>query len=652
MHRVPVKPFLLFSLLTVPLTNIFLNAGGKRAGARAGLGPRKRGLSLFFLTAILVAGLTATPPAAVAQEYEIINLDPQGTGSYAYGINSVINSDGQIAGRSRTAAGEDHAFLWQIAGCTSNPPGNCAKDLGTLGGNYSEAFAINSGGQVVGHSLTESGVYQAFLWSEQNGTEAMQDLGKILGSDSSVANAINNAGQIVGNYIPANSESGSAQAFLLTPETKMDLGTLGGGYSSASAINSNSNVQVVGVSATTEGNYHAFLWQQAAGVGAMQDLGTLGGNTSQANAINDKGQVVGGSETDKGENHAFLWTEGVMQDLGTLGGSESEAFAINSGGQVVGYSTTADEVPHAFFWPKENCDPQKDNCMQDLGTLGGDFSSAEAINDKGQIAGSSQTADGKYLAVLWQVVTVKDQQGPVVEHVEVTPNPSPVNGPIVLKAVVDDTNSGNSTIYSAEYSIDGENWIAMHPADGTFDSPVETVVADLNAPAAAGISKLYVRGIDIYGNVGEKERSLLAVYKPGCGFLTGGGRFHSHPGAFRRNLKLWGKAVFGFVSKHERWDTQATDRPEFQFNLPGLDFHSANYDWLVADEGGLGAQLKGLGRINGIGNYHFMLWANDGTSEDFRVRIWHEDAAGKETVVYDNDQDQTIEKGKIILSNQ
>ena len=644
MQRVPVKPFLLFSLLPVPLINIFSKGGFKRSGPRASGSARERGLSLFFLTAILVAALAATPPAAVALEFDLIDIDPQGTDSYAYGINN----DGQIAGRSRTAGGEDHAFLWQIEGCTPGPQGNCVKDLGTLGGGYSVAYAINSADKVVGQSLTGSGVYQAFLWSEQDGKEKMEDLGQTLESKTSVANAINNAGQIVGNYIPAG--SGSAQAFLLTPEIKNDLGTLGGGFSSASAINSNG--QVVGVSTNGEKNDHAFLWKQVDGKGVMQDLGTLGGDISSANAINDEGQVVGGSETANGEYHAFLWKEGVMLDLGTLGGEESEAFAINSQGQVAGGSTTADGKYHAFFWPKENCDPLKENCMQDLGTLGGGSSSAEAINDKGQIAGSSQTVDTKYHAVLWQVVRAKDQQGPVVEHIDATPNPSPVNGPIVLKAVVDDTNSGNSPIFSAEYSLDGKNWVPMAAADGKFDSPVETVVAYLNAQAAAGIFKFYVRGTDIYGNVGKKECSLLAVYKPGCGFLTGGGWFHSHPGAFKRNLRHWGKAVFGFLSTHEKWATQATDRPEFQFKVPGLNFHSTNYDWLVMDEGGLGAQLKGLGRINGIGNYHFMLWANDGSSEGFRVRIWHENEAGKETVVYDNNLDQAIEKGKIILSNQ
>jgi probable HAF family extracellular repeat protein len=39
--------------------------------------------------------------------------------------------------------------------------------------------------------------------------------------------------------------------------------------------------------------------------------------------------------------------------------------------------------------------------MRDLGTLGGAYSSAAAINDHGQIVGESLTADGAYHAALW-----------------------------------------------------------------------------------------------------------------------------------------------------------------------------------------------------------------------------------------------------------
>ena len=48
----------------------------------------------------------------------------------------------------------------------------------------------------------------------------------------------------------------------------------------------------------------------------MVDLGTLGGTYSAATALNDGGQVVGISDDRRWPNHAFSWTQaGGMVDL-------------------------------------------------------------------------------------------------------------------------------------------------------------------------------------------------------------------------------------------------------------------------------------------------------------------------------------------------
>jgi hypothetical protein len=53
--------------------------------------------------------------------------------------------------------------------------------------------------------------------------------------------------------------------------------------------------------------------------------------------------------------------------------------------------------------------------------------------------------------------------------------------------------------------------------------------------------------------------------------------------------------------------------------------------------GGSKAMFKGVGAINGIGDYKFMITAIDSDTDSFRIKIWTEDEFGVETIVYDNE---------------
>lgn len=174
----------------------------------------------------------------------------------------------------------------------------------------------------------------------------------------------------------------------------VDLGTLGGTLSGASAISDNG--QVVGYSQTGGGQYHAFSWTEA---GGMVDLGTFGGSGSSAAAVSSGGQVVGQANTagDAG-SVAFSWTAaGGLVNLGTLGGTYSVAYAVNTAGQVVGFSGTNGsdgDAYHAFSWTQTGG-------LRDMGTLGGSKSQAVAVNDNGQAVGFSFTATGEHHAFSW-----------------------------------------------------------------------------------------------------------------------------------------------------------------------------------------------------------------------------------------------------------
>lgn len=80
----------------------------------------------------------------------------------------------------------------------------------------------------------------------------------------------------------------------------------------------------------------------------------------------------------------------VITDLGTLGGDHSSATAINGAGQIVGVARTAEGFDRAFLW--------QNGQMRDLGTLGGRISHAAAINESGRIVGWAESADGRIRA--------------------------------------------------------------------------------------------------------------------------------------------------------------------------------------------------------------------------------------------------------------
>ncbi len=78
-------------------------------------------------------------------------------------------------------------------------------------------------------------------------------------------------------------------------------------------------------------------------------LGTLGGSFSVARAINNRGDIVGGSlEAEDGNVHAFLFSNGKLQDLNRLvnnlaGWELVQAVGINDLGQIVGIGSLGGE---------------------------------------------------------------------------------------------------------------------------------------------------------------------------------------------------------------------------------------------------------------------------------------------------------------------
>src|SRR5439155_13149613 len=112
---------------------------------------------------------------------------------------------------------------------------------------------------------------------------------------------------------------------------------------------------IVGMSQTGAGTYHATLW---AVDGAILDLDTLGSAASIALALNDHGQIVGHRQAVLGDLQAFVWTAATgMQALPLFpGDTDNEAVGISAEGVIVGNGSSMGPglVAHGILWRQGN----------------------------------------------------------------------------------------------------------------------------------------------------------------------------------------------------------------------------------------------------------------------------------------------------------
>ena len=210
------------------------------------------------------------------------------------------------------------------------------------------------------------------------------------------------------------------------------------------------------------------------------------------------------------------------------------------------------------------------------------------------------------------------------------------NGPY-LTAIVTLVNLDASASSDPNDNIDTFEWDLDNNGlfnDATGPTPSVTF-------SQTGIFTIAVKVTDTAG-VFDIAESSVVVYDPEGGFVTGGGWIDSPLGAYEADPGLTGKATFGFVSKYKKGANIPTGVTEFQFKVADLNFHSDSYEWLVV--AGAKAMYKGVGTINGAGNFGFMISAIDekltpSTDTDlFRIKIVDKDT---DTLVYDNQVDET-----------
>ncbi len=345
----------------------------------------KKATPVFLL--LVLAGLAHT---TAAQQYQVTFLDDLGGNSRG---NS-INNRGWIAGFSLFQGNaKRHAALWRDGSLL---------DLGTLGGpdrNSNVAWPVkNNRGIIAGISQTNTPEPNGERWScaaffgGQSGFTClgfvwrdgvMSPLPPLFGGNNSFATGANNTGHVVGW-----AENGVHDDKCVAPQVLQ---------------------------------FRPVVWGPA--VGQIQELPLFQDDTSgAATAINNKGQIVGisgicdqavGRHTAK---HALLWDKGTITNLGNLGAELwITPMSINQHGDIVGFGATdaADlngDFLRAFIWTRKGGMKRIDP----LPISDHVFSQANAINEAGQVVGSSCTVEGACQGFLWQDGVIMNLNDPLI----------------------------------------------------------------------------------------------------------------------------------------------------------------------------------------------------------------------------------------------
>jgi uncharacterized repeat protein (TIGR01451 family) len=245
---------------------------------------------------------------------------------------------------------------------------------------------------------------------------------------------------------------------------------------------------------------------------------------------------------------------------------------------------------------------------------------------------------------LVKIPLTQDNALPIVGEIITPTSPVQVNTPINFASSFTDADTldqhsaiwvwddghASKGIVTESVGVGSITGARIYTSAGVYTETLTLTVTDKNGGSAQSTIQQYV-----------------VVYDPSAGFVTGGGWINSPAGAYPANPTLTGKANFGFVSKYQKGANVPSGNTEFDFRVAKLNFHGVSYDWLVI--AGMKAQYKGSGTINGVGDYKFMLTAEDGANQGqdtFRIKIWD---STTNLVVYDNGAQSPLGGGNIIV---
>ncbi|MFM2089580.1 MAG: hypothetical protein RLZZ127_69, partial [Planctomycetota bacterium] len=422
-----------------------------------------------------------------------------GESSDAYAINNL----GQVVGIAQRPDGASRPFVWSLATGLRELPGLAPNRDG-------HAYDLNDFGLIVGRSMDADGISKPVAWRFTGGVAASPlALTGFSANATGEARSINNLDQITGWGLVTG---GYKQAWIQEADGSriQALGTLGGANSDANGINNSRTV--VGTSQRTSGGDRAFRWKPGNPFGSMSDLNP----TSNGSAVNYYGDIVG---RDSGSN-AFFWAEG--QNSQALGAGE--ALSVNDGRdavqlRVVGYQTVNGNR-RATVWAPGTA-PVDLTAQLSVGSGWSSLSTARDVNNGGVVVGQG-ILNGKSRAFLARPVA---QVGQLVNVPPVVTLISPTNGQtmtsstsaasLTLTAIAGD---GDGTVNRVDFWVGG-----LSGNDNLLIGSAETAtqteggISYFSYPWTSvqpGTYYILAVAVDDHGATSVSNRATVTVSKP------------------------------------------------------------------------------------------------------------------------------------------
>ena len=352
------------------------------------------------------------------------------------------------------------------------------------------ATGVNENGVVSGNLITSPDY--GFVWDQTSGAEYFNPGGPAGGEWH--GEDINDNNEVVSFFGGANAWKGA----IWRDSSYDDLGGVSGYIETVPIAINNHGTVVGGTWASAYGAGPPCIGDAASG---MRILDAQFPNESLATDINDANQIVGYNGMGSTRT-AWRYESGTIQTLPHLSGSSSMAQGINAAGKVAGVSNS-----RAVLW--------QGSLPQDLGTLGGSSSQANAVNDNDVVVGRAHTASGAEHAFVWQ-----DGQMHDLNYL--------ANAPAGWTLVSASDVSNNGVIAGSGYRNGQQRAFALIPVllgdadrDGDVDDDdLSRVLANWTGPGGRG-GTWETGDFDRDGGVSEDDLSLLLANWTGSAAVPG-----------------------------------------------------------------------------------------------------------------------------------